>query len=381
MKEKPGDLGLITFPLVEAGNIPLSNLTAILYSISGKLCVITGREGKILFKKQNDDIRVFSIQYKAKANLLARASNYLFTQIKITLILLKLIKDVDTWVFFIGGEALVLPMITAKLLRKDVIIVSAGSGIKDSNIFNDPLTGILTYLYMIGYHLADKIVLCSKRLIEIQSLQKYKDKIFIAQHHFLDFDKFKINIKLNERDHLIGYVGRLSEEKGTFNFVNAIPNTLQKKYEVAFIIVGDGQLRVDIEKYLIEHNLNEKVKMAGWISHDNLPQYLNKMKLIVLPSYTEGLPNVMLEAMACGTPILATAVGAIPDFISDCDTGFILENNSPECIGGNILRVLNYPGLEQIAIKAKSLVEKEFSFEVAAEKLREILVSNRCVHR
>ena len=138
------------------------------------------------------------------------------------------------------------------------------------------------------------------------------------------------------------------------------------------MIGRDGLLRNEIERDLNERNLNGKVKLAGWISHDNLPRYLNELKLIVLPSYTEGLPNIMLEAMACGTPVLATPVGAIPNFIKDGETGFIMENNSPECIAKNVIRALNHPNLEQISKKAHDMVEKEFTYEKAVNRYREI---------
>ena len=240
MKEKRLNPGLITFPIVEAGNIPLSNLAAILYSIFGKLYVITGNEGRLLFKRQNDEISIFKIRHKARTNLIARAVNYTFTQLRIAFVLLKLMKDVDAWIFFIGGEGLTLPMITAKLLRKDVIIVSAGSGLKDNKIFKDPLVGMLTVLYNISYHLSDRIILYSNVLIEEQGLQKYKQKIHIAHHHFIDFDKFRMRTQLNDRDNSVGYIGRLSEEKGILNFVKAIPDILKEGNEVNFLIGGDG---------------------------------------------------------------------------------------------------------------------------------------------
>jgi glycosyltransferase involved in cell wall biosynthesis len=117
------------------------------------------------------------------------------------------------------------------------------------------------------------------------------------------------------------------------------------------------------------------VELNGWISRDRLADYLNKMKLLVLPSYTEGLPNIILEAMACGVPVLATSVGAIPDFIVDEKTGFLMKDNSPECIAHNVLRALTYPDLEQIAGNAKSLVEREFTCEKAEETYKKIIVS------
>jgi len=92
-----------------------------------------------------------------------------------------------------------------------------------------------------------------------------------------------------------------------------------------------------------------------------------------LPSYTEGLPNVMLEGMACGTPVLATPVGAIPDVIKDGETGFIMEDNSPACIAENIERALNNPDLERIIENARELVEKEFTYEATVERYKKAL--------
>jgi len=104
-----------------------------------------------------------------------------------------------------------------------------------------------------------------------------------------------------------------------------------------------------------------------------MPRYLNEAKLVVLPSYGEGLPNIVLEAMACGTPVLATPVGGIPDVIQNGDTGFIMKNNSPACIAENVMRALEHPDLETIVKNARALVEQEFTYEGAMERWKEIL--------
>lgn len=189
----------------------------------------------------------------------------------------------------------------------------------------------------------------------------------------MDFNEYKIKKQFDERDNLVGYIGRLSGEKGILNFVKAIPAILEEGRETKFLIGGDGQLREKIERYLDEKNLSPKVKLAGWVPHDELPDYLNELKLVVLPSYTEGLPNVMLEAMACGTPVLATPVGCVPDVIKDGENGFIMQNNSPECIAENVVRVLNYSELDKVMKNARELVKKEFTYDAAVERYRRVL--------
>lgn len=373
MKRKSPNIGIVTFPISEAGVIPLSNLIRIFYSIIDEIYLITGDAGYIAYENDRK-VHAYQVEHSVGVrHVFTRVINYAKTQVRISAKLLVLRARVDIWVFFMGAEGLILPILTAKLIRKKVVITSAGSGTKSAKAANDTLASSLGLLQTFTYHLSDRIILYSNGLIEEQGLQKYRFKISIAHKHFLDFNLFKMHTQLIERDNFVGYIGRLSEEKGVLNFIKAIPDILKKRNEVKFFIGGGGQLKGEIERYLNEYNLNEKVKMDGWIEHDDLPQYLNELKLIVLPSYTEGLPNIMLEAMACGTPVLATPVGAIPDFIKDGVTGFIMEDNSPACISSNILRALSHPSLEQISNNGRNLVEKEFTFEKAVERYRQIM--------
>jgi len=368
-------IGIVTFPVSQAGAVPLANLVDILSPLSSELHLITGGAGATLFA-ENKDVYLYGVEHSAMARaIFTRAVNYVWTQSRISCQLMKLTRNVDFWIFFIGGEGLVLPMLTAKLLRKGVIVASAGSGLKVAQAQGDPLAKVLALLQGITYHLSDRIIMYSERLVDEHSLQKYRNKISIAQKHFIDFDKFKVKKKFDERDNLIGYIGALSKIKGVPNLLEAIPRVLAKKSDVEFVIGGDGQLKGKIEKYLDEENLNNKARFVGWIPHDELPDYLNKLKLLVLPSYTEGLPNIILEAMACGTPVLATPVGGVPDVIKEGDTGFIMENNSPECIARNIIRALNHPRLGEIAHNACRLVEREYTFDKAVERYRNILVN------
>ena len=373
-KKKHLNICVISCPIGKAFIVPLSNIKEVLGS-SSDVYVIVGSAENVMTKANFGGIQTYEIQHKKTTNVFTRILRYVILEIKVSLILAKISKKIDLYIFFMEGDAL-LPVLTTKLLRKKNIRSLPSLISKETNgpyKGKDTFSMILIKLQNIAYYLSNKIILYSPNLIEEWNLEKYKNKISIAHEHFLDFDKFKIKNKFDKRDNLVGYIGRLSEEKGVLNFIKAIPEISKRKNSLEFLIGGDGQLKEEIEKNINEKNLNDKVKLAGWISRDELPNYMNELKLIILPSYTEGLPNIMLEAMACGTPVLATPVGSIPDVIKDGETGFIMKNNSPECIAENVIRALNYPNFEQISLNARILVEKEYTYEKAVEKYKKVL--------
>ncbi|RLC61460.1 MAG: hypothetical protein DRI01_08465 [Chloroflexi bacterium] len=368
-------IGIVTFPISQAGVIPLANLIAVLSPLSSELYLITGGAGYSFFA-ENRNVHLYAVEHSARGKVtFTRAVDYVWTQLRISRQMMRLARNVNLWIFFIGGEGLVLPMLTAKLLGRGAVVASAGSGLKVAQARGDPLAKVAALLQGITYRLSDRIIMYSERLVDEHGLQKYRNKISIAKKHFIDFDKFKAKRKFDDRDNLVGYIGALSRVKGIPNLLEAIPRILAEKSDVKFVIGGDGELKGEVEKYLAEENLNGKAGYVGWIPHDELPDCLNKLRLLVLPSYTEGLPNIVLEAMACGTPVLATAVGGIPDVITDGETGFIMENNSPECIARDVIRALKHPRLAQMAHNASSLIEREYTYEKAVERYRNILVN------
>ena len=372
MSMKKTNIGILNFTTTGVGNLLLSNFVDVLYPLSNNIYLVTGKAGYHFFK-ESENIHTYWLKHRKGMNVFTRILNYCYTQLRISYTLAKITRNIDLWIFYIGGDSLLLPMLTVKLLRKKVVLAFAGSSVQTLKSVNDSFFKPVKILSKINCILSKRIIVYSENLIKELNLEKYRNKIYIAHKHFIDFDKFKIKKKFNDRADLVGYIGRLSEEKGVFNFVKAIPEIMRKRDDLEFLIGGDGQLQDKIERYLEKESLSNKIKLTGWIPHDELPDYLNMLKLVVLPSYTEGLPNIMLEAMACGTPVLATPVGAIPDIIKDGETGFIMETNSPECIAKNVKRILNYPDLDIIIDNARKLMEKEYTYEAAVERYRMIL--------
>jgi glycosyltransferase involved in cell wall biosynthesis len=367
---------IVTLPFADpVGATLLSNFIDILEPLSNELFAITGE----FPDRQNKRIHIIRIKSDDKKELtLIRAIKYIFKQLRTTFNLIKISKHIGIVIFFIGTSVDVLPILFSKLLGKKAIIVVTGL---ESHIVKSDTKRLFGFgkiifpfifanLERINYTLSDQIVVDPQN-IYVLGLQRYKNKIAYMPRH-VDLDRFKVSKKVDRRENIVGYIGRLSEEKGIRNFADAIPIILKNCENVKFLIGGGGALFKEVEQKL-ERTPQNKILFTNWISHEKLPEYLNELKLLVIPSYTETGPFIALEAMACGTPILATPVGLIPDIVKDEETGFIMENNSPECIAENVIRVLNYPDLDKIAKNARELVEKDFTYEGAVERYGKIL--------
>jgi glycosyltransferase involved in cell wall biosynthesis len=323
--------------------------------------------------KGKTNVQIYNINHEKGPNAFIKIIRYIIIQLRISNQLKKNTKNTRIWVFFIGGNLLIIPMIVAKLLRRKVILVLSGSSYESFKSSNSFLTTFINILENIDRFLSDHIILYSNNLINEWNLKKYTNKISIASRHFLNFDVFKIKKNLGERKNLVGYIGRLSEEKGISVFIDAIPKAMKNIKDIEFLIVGDGNFNNEIKNFILTNNLSNRVKFIGWISHESIPDYLNELKLLIIPSYTEGLPNILLEAMACGTPVLATPVGSIPDIIRDGETGFILSENNPDTIAENIKNILNNPNLNRIVDTAKNFVEKNYTFRICVKKYEKVI--------
>jgi len=361
-------ISIVSFPLGTAFSVPISNISNIL-SATGEVYVIIGTHDQIHFQRLNNSVHICAFPYQSGSSIIKQAFRYSILQVKIISKLILSRKSFRSVIFFMEFPP-ILPMAIAKIFNNNVYWLLPS---KISLLSNNVSAKLTMLLSKICYNLCSGIILYSPALISEWNLEPYRHKIRIAHEHFLDFNTFTVTTPLPDRPPLIGYIGRLSGEKGVQHFAEALPAILGDREDLRVLIGGDGQLKDSIVATLQEEGLTARVALPGWISHDDLPNYLNQLRLLVLPSYTEGLPNIMLEAMACGTPVLATPVGAIPDVIIDGETGFIMENNSPECIAENVVRALASPDLEEIAEAGRRFVEENFTFENVVARWKEVL--------
>jgi glycosyltransferase involved in cell wall biosynthesis len=136
---------------------------------------------------------------------------------------------------------------------------------------------------------------------------------------------------------IIGVIGRLSPEKGQGVFLRAFKRVAERVPAVKALLIGDGPDKVDLERYCRESGLNDRVIFTGY--KENIADYYQLLDILVLPSFTEGLPNTVLEAMLFSVPVLATSVGGVPEVIGK-DNGVLVPPNDPVVLADRMIELL-----------------------------------------
>lgn len=367
---------IVTLPLGKSGAVPFSQIVKISEELSDELFIISGGQAGEIFK-ENGKSNYLEISHKKRQNPLMRALAYIKIQFSISFLIFQVRKKIDTVIFFIGGEGLILPSITSKLFNKELYIVLAGDPAKQGQLKSDPLKRMTRLLSNLVLRLSDKIVIYSPSIMNQRNLNSFSRKVLVAHRHVIDFDKFHIKEDFQKRENLIGYIGSLNELKGVRNLMKGINLFLEedKDSDFKFIFIGDGPLENEINSWIEDNHLQEKVTLQGWVEHDLLPGYLNQLKLLILPSLSEGLPNIVLEAMACGTPVLTTPVGAIPDIITDEENGFILTDIKPGTIAQSLKRSIEHGKLDKIADNGFQFAREKFNFQQVTRDWQKILLN------
>ncbi|WP_170218355.1 glycosyltransferase family 4 protein [Palaeococcus ferrophilus] len=373
------------FPKGSGGFTYRKKLLTLLSSLEsiGRITVLTSDNE--LKKIQNSKIRVLILNDTIPKNPLSRFLKFLLFQFKTILHLIKLSRDYSM-VFVMAGNNFTFPVLFSKfILKKKIVYLMSGVGgmsvwkLYSKNLLSR-LVAILDELVLL---ISDFIILESPGLKDTLKLDRYRGKVIQNGRMYVESEKMQYITPFSKRATLVGYIGRLSPEKGIVNFIHGILkifNEPKRSSQCGFnvIIGGKGPLESKIRELVIQQNddIKMKIKILGYIPDNELINVLNKLRLLVFPSpinSLDGLPNIILEAMACGTPVLATSTGAILDVIIDETTGFIMGSNSPGDISRNIKRALMHPELLKISKKGMESIRKEFSFDSALRRWERII--------
>ncbi|MEA3172934.1 MAG: colanic acid/amylovoran biosynthesis glycosyltransferase [Gammaproteobacteria bacterium] len=166
-------------------------------------------------------------------------------------------------------------------------------------------------------------------------------------------------------------VGRLCEAKGQLLLVQAVARIVAKGTAVELVLAGDGPMRKQIERLVADLKLESSVSITGWIGGDEVRAQLQAARAMVLPSFAEGLPVVIMEAMALRRPIITTYIAGIPELVRSGEDGWVIPAGSLDDLVAAIENCLLAPAseLERMGETARARVLERHSIDKEAGKL------------
>jgi len=212
--------------------------------------------------------------------------------------------------------------------------------------------------------------------------KNYKGEIYVipngidlAGFNNLSKSEMRKKLQINKEDKIILFVGRFRPEKGLEYLVKAMSIIKEKDREAKLLLAGEGPEEENLRNLIFEKQLTEFITFTGQIPHENVKDYMVASDIFVLPSLTEGFPNVLLEAMACGLPIVASKITGIPEIVINGENGFLVESKSPKEIAEKLLFLLNNPELRKKISRNNLKKIKCYSFESIIKKLEKVYSS------
>ncbi|MDS0258462.1 glycosyltransferase family 4 protein [Haloarcula sp. S1CR25-12] len=373
------DVCVVTHPLAAAGENATRSLLDILAAITGVALVTADLPADSEIRERRELVEL--TRKGAGDSVPVAAARFLLNQLRMCRVLADRDEEV---VLFYGATSYLLPILAAKLLGKTVLVEPRGDvpltlRLHWEQRLPDPvaraLAGLVGALERAGFAVADGVVTYTPEMARQLDLHPEAPDVYPTGARYVRTDEFTVERPYADRDRVVGFLGRLDEEKGIRELA-AVAASLPD--DVTFRFIGDGGLREWLETELAEEIAAGRVELTGWVDHDDVPAQLNDLALLVMPSQpTEGLPTTILEALACGTPVLASPVSGVPDVVRDGETGFHIRSRAPDRLSEQLRRILDDEDLASTSATGRELVETEYSFDAARDRYRAILRDSR----
>lgn len=188
-------------------------------------------------------------------------------------------------------------------------------------------------------------------------------------------NQFRNSLNLPENSPLVGVIGRLVPIKNHTLFIDIAQLVLRTRPEVMFLIVGDGELRDNLQEEIMKRNLATNILITGF-KEDLKPVYAD-LDIVVLTSLNEGTPVAIIEAMACGKPIITTKVGGIEDFVNHKENGFLMNHFNPIIFAKYILEIINNTyDINSLMEEASKTAFEKFSFSRLKLEIENLYISS-----
>jgi len=188
-----------------------------------------------------------------------------------------------------------------------------------------------------------------------------------------DRSQIRNKFHISENDKVLIFVGSITKDKGIFELIAAFKKLNLKNHDLHLFLVGDGPERLALVNIICSNNLDKKVHIIGNQPHKEISKFLKAADIFVLPSYSEGLPNVILEAMASSLPVIASRVGGIPEAMEDGRSGILINKKDVDGLTDAMESLIENEALtKEMGINGKNIVGKKFTWQRNAIRTIEI---------
>jgi glycosyltransferase involved in cell wall biosynthesis len=258
-------------------------------------------------------------------------------------------------------------VILSKLLKHKVMLFI--HGFEEECLQNKLLTK--------GYFLSDRIVVLAEEFKIKLEYAGYKKNIVVSlnpvNQEIFDFASLEsLEERKNRKPKNILFLSRIEEEKGIMIALKTFQILIQKYLDLHFLIAGTGTKLKDTKNYILNNKI-KNVKFLGFVTGRDKMELLKKSDIFLFPTYKEGLPINVLEAIAAGLPIITRPVGGLKDFFKNGKMGFMIESLNPENFAHQIELLINSDNFSEICEYNYRYARQYFIPNMIAERLEKII--------
>jgi teichuronic acid biosynthesis glycosyltransferase TuaC len=205
--------------------------------------------------------------------------------------------------------------------------------------------------------------LCVYGVVDLEEFSPASDKVSLRK---------ELGLPLNKMVAL--YAGYIQERKGIYEMLEAFCRIHKVEPNVMLCVCGGGEEEMRFTQMVRERNLEHIIRILGEVATDQMNKWMKASDLLVLATHTEGMPNVVMEAMACGLPVVTTAVGGLPEAIGNCEGAILVPPWDVDKFKDAVLKVLRNEQLrERMGLAARKLAEEKFGVQRNARRILDFL--------
>ena len=265
-------------------------------------------------------------------------------------------------------------LIAKRLLKKPFLVWGRGSDVYLPGSYMRPLSKLVL-------RNADAVIALTQDMkTQIQKIYSREilvipNGIDIKSFEKSSREKARAKLRIKKKERIVTFVGTLRPIKGLEYLVQALNIMGKKGPRVKLMLVGDGEEKEHLEGLVGELELEEDVMFIGRVPNEEIPEYMAASDVFVLPSLSEGFPNVVLQAMAAGLPIIASKVGGLPEIIEEGGNGFLVEPKNAAQIADRISQLLEDDELRLKISRNNRRKATQYSWEAVVDRLEEVYQS------